>query len=69
MKFHSGRGGCLDAHSKKTKYDEGYHFITIVTNKRVEVFKYKDAALIAIKTILFYEKRGDFSLKAYIIMA
>jgi len=68
MKFHSGRGGSLDPHSKKTKYDEGYHFITIVTNKRVEVFKYKDTALIAINTILFYEKRGDFNLKGYIIM-
>jgi hypothetical protein len=68
MKFHSGRGGSLDPHSKKTKYGEGYHFITIVTNKRVEVFKYKDTALIAIKTILFYEKRGDFNLEGYIIM-
>jgi len=68
MKFHSGRGGSLDPHSKKTKYDEGYHFITMVTNKRVEKFKYKNTALIAIKTILFYEKRGNFSLKGYIIM-
>lgn len=68
MTFHSGRGGTLDPHSKKTKYNEGYHFITIVTNKRVEVFKYKDTALIAINTMLFYEKRGDFSLKGYIIM-
>jgi putative transposase len=50
------------------KYSEGYHFITVVTNKRVEVFKYKDTALIAINTILFYEKRGDFNLNGYIIM-
>ncbi|MDH4221037.1 MAG: transposase, partial [Candidatus Aminicenantes bacterium] len=55
-------------HSQKTKYDEGYHFITMVTNKRAEVFKYKDTALMAIKTILFYEKRGDFCLKGYIVM-
>jgi hypothetical protein len=68
MKFHSGRGGSLDPHSRKTKYDEGFHFITVVTNKRVEVFKYKDTAMIAVNTILFYEKRGDFNLKGYIIM-
>jgi REP element-mobilizing transposase RayT len=81
MTFYSGRGGTLDPHSKKQgscgspdphskrmKYSEGYHFITIVTNKRVEVFKYKDTGLIAINTMLFYEKRGDFSLKGYIIM-
>jgi hypothetical protein len=68
MTFHSGRGGALDPHCKKTKYDEGYHFITIVTNKRVPVFKYKDAAVIAINTILFYAKRGDFNLLGYIIM-
>ena len=64
----SGSCGSPDPHSKKMKYSEGYHFITIVTNKRVEVFKYKDTALIAIKTILFYEKRGDFNLEGYIIM-
>jgi REP element-mobilizing transposase RayT len=63
-----GRGGSPDPHSKKKKYDEGYHFITMVTNKRVEVFQYKDAAVIAINTILFYQKRGDFNLKGYIIM-
>jgi REP element-mobilizing transposase RayT len=63
-----GSSGSPDPHSKKMKYSEGYHFITIVTNKRVEVFKYKDAALIAINTILFYEKRGDFNLKGYVIM-
>jgi hypothetical protein len=50
------------------KYDEGYHFITMVTNKRVEVFKYRETALIAINTFLFYEKRGDFNLKGYIVM-
>jgi REP element-mobilizing transposase RayT len=50
------------------KYSEGYHFITMVTNKRVKVFKYKDTALIAINTILFYEKRGDFNLYGYVVM-
>jgi hypothetical protein len=34
-----GRGGSPDPRSKKMKYDEGYHFITMVTNKRVEIFK------------------------------
>jgi REP element-mobilizing transposase RayT len=63
-----GRGGSPDPHSKKMKYDEGYHFITMVTNKRVKAFKFKDTAMIAINTILFYEKRGDFNLKGYIIM-
>jgi hypothetical protein len=33
---------------KKQKYSEGYHFITIVTNKRVEVFKYKEIATTAV---------------------
>jgi putative transposase len=50
------------------KYDEGYHFITMVTNKRVEAFKHEDIARIAINTILFYEKRGDFRLKGFIVM-
>jgi putative transposase len=68
MDHQSGRGGSPDPHSKRLKYDEGYHFITIVTNKRVEVFKYIDTAVIAINTILFYEKRGDFNLKGYIVM-
>ncbi len=68
MDRQSGRGGSPDPHSKKLKYGEGYHFITIVKNKRVEVFKYKDTAVIAINTILFYEKRGDFNLKGYIVM-
>jgi hypothetical protein len=63
-----GSRGSPDPHSEKMKYSEGYHFITIVTNKRVEVFKYKDAALLAINTILFYEKGGDFNLMGYIIM-
>ena len=63
-----GRGGSPDPHSKKMKYDEGYHFITMVTNKRVKAFKFKDTAMIAINTILFYEKRGDFNLKGYIVM-
>jgi REP-associated tyrosine transposase len=64
----SGSCGSPDPHSRKMKYSEGYHFITIVTNKRVGVFKYKDTAIIAINTILFYEKRGDFNLKGYIVM-
>jgi putative transposase len=63
-----GRGGSPDPHSKKMKYNEGYHFITIVTNKRVEAFKHQDIARIAINTILFYEKRGDFRLKGFIVM-
>jgi len=50
------------------KYDESYHFITMVTNKRVEVFKYNDTAVIAINTILFYEKRGDYNLKGHILL-
>jgi REP element-mobilizing transposase RayT len=40
----------------------------MVTNKRIELFKYKDTALIAINTILFYEKRGDFNLNGYVVM-
>jgi putative transposase len=70
MKLNSkpGRGGSPDPHSKKMKYDEEYHFITMVINKRVEVFKYKDTAVIGTNTILFYEKRGDFNLKGYIVM-
>jgi REP element-mobilizing transposase RayT len=70
MKGFQEQGSCgsPDPHSRKMKYSEGYHFITIVTNKRVNVFKYKETALIAINTILFYEKRGDFNLKGYMIM-
>ena len=68
MDHQSGRGGSPDPHSKKMKYDEGYHFITMVTNKRVEAFKHKDIARIAINTILFYKKRGDFRLKGFIVM-
>jgi hypothetical protein len=68
MKFHSGGGGSLDPHSKKTKYDEGFHFITMVTNQRVKAFRYKDTATKAVHSILFYERRGDFNLKGYIIM-
>jgi len=64
----SGRPRSPDPHSKKMKYSEGFHFITIVTNKRIDAFKYRDTALIAINTILFYEKRGDFDLKGYIVM-
>jgi len=47
-----GRGGSPDPHSKKMKYDEGYHFITIVTNKRVKAFRF----------LLQYEKgEGDYT--------
>lgn len=68
MDHQSGRDGSPDPHSKKIKHDEGYHFITMVTNKRVEAFKHEDIARIAINTILFYEKRGDFRLKGFIVM-
>lgn len=57
-----------DLSSKKRKYNEGYHFITMVTNKRVEIFKYKDIAKAAVNTLLFYEERGDFKLKGFIVM-
>ena len=57
-----------DLPSKKRKYNEGYHFITMVTNKRVEIFKYKDIAKAAVNTLLFYEERGDFKLKGFIVM-
>ena len=68
MDHQSGSCRSPDLQLKKPKYDEGYHFITIVTNKRVEAFKYRDTAVIAINTILFYEKREDFNLKGYIVM-
>jgi len=63
-----GSGRSPDLPSKKRKYNEGYHFITMVTNKRVEVFKYKDIAKAAVSTLLFYEQRGDFKLKGFIVM-
>ncbi|MBM4350280.1 MAG: hypothetical protein FJ106_10405 [Deltaproteobacteria bacterium] len=64
----SGSSRSPDLPSKKRKYNEGYHFITMVTNKRVEVFKYKDIAKAAVSTLLFYEQRGDFKLKGFIVM-
>ncbi|OGW16407.1 MAG: hypothetical protein A3G93_15715 [Nitrospinae bacterium RIFCSPLOWO2_12_FULL_45_22] len=64
----AGSGRSPDLPLKKPKYKEGYHFITIVTNKRIEVFKCKDIAMIAVRTILFYEKRGDFRLIGFIVM-
>ena len=63
-----GSGRSPDLPSKKPKYNEGYHFITMVTNKRVEIFKYKDIAKAAVSTLLFYEQRGDFKLKGFIVM-
>ena len=68
MDHQSGRPRSPDLRSKKSRYDEGFHFITMVTNKRVKAFRYKDTATKAVNTILFYEKRGDFNLKGYIIM-
>lgn len=68
MEILTGRGRSPDLLSKKIKFEEGYHFITMVTNKRIEPFKYRDIAMKAINTILFYEKRGDYKLKGYIIM-
>jgi len=68
MDGRSGRTRSPDLQAEKPKYDEGYHFVTIVTNKRVEVFKHQDIARMAIDTILFYEKRGDFKVKGFIVM-
>ena len=63
-----GSGRSPDLPPEKRKYNEGYYFITIVTNKRVEIFRRKDIAKAAVNTLLFYEGQGDFKLIGFVVM-
>ncbi len=50
------------------KHEEGYHFVTMVTYQRAQLFKHTLIARKATETIAFYEKRGDIELFGYVIM-
>ena len=54
--------------SKKPIDITDHRYITIVTNKRVQVFAYREIAKIAMEVILFYERKGGFSLHGFIVM-
>ena len=64
----SGSGRSPDLPSRNKKYSEGYDFVTIVTNNRIKIFKYKEIARIAAKVISFYEERFDYRLIGFTIM-
>lgn len=53
---------------KLPKYEEGYHFVTMVTYQRAHLFKHAPVARKAAEAISFYEKRGDIELVGYVIM-
>ncbi len=46
----------------------GYHLVTIVTNRRVQIFASRELARIATEVILFHERKGAFRLRGYIVM-
>lgn len=54
--------------SEKAGAADGYHLITLVTNKRVQVFASKELAKIAMEVILFVERKKGFRLRGFIVM-
>jgi REP element-mobilizing transposase RayT len=67
----SGRGRSPDLPKKlkrNPKFSEGYHFITLVVNQRIPIFKFNSLAKLAMQTLEFYAKRGDYELRGFVIM-
>lgn len=50
------------------RYNEGYHFVTLVVNSRIPIFQIEHLAYTSIDTLNFYYHRKDYDLLGYVVM-